>query len=576
MGKEKKFFLTAFLIVFLFLFLFSRTDFIGPDQPVYYAYTQSLVEDGDLNVVNNIERPHHYFFPHNEMWLSSTFNLPDFHNHGAVMIWSPFYLYGKKAYSFLKNLDFLQEVPEKDFLKASLSMATALTVFITLVFIYFLSRIFFSPANSFLSLMIMFFGTPFFYFSLIQVGNANVIAALFFTLFIIFSLITLKTKNKFYFFIYGLFFSICAVVKVDLWFQIFFFIPVYLFYLIRKKTNLSCFLFFISGIIPGYLLKAINDFIKYGANYSGEFSLINFNDSYLWEQLFSSYRGFFYTSPIFYISILAGFICLFYLLKGFEKGNDIDKEQEDKFEKNLILSSLLFLVVIKIIFLGQRFAWGGGTCGARPLVSEFVVFVLLYADFLSRLKRSYVKIFVIFLSVGLVFWNMLVVSEFMAQVSMQYMLFPPSIIERIMNFAQYKSLLPGPGDFIVKFYCWFIPAVLLLLIILVLWRKFNLDNISLKNLSDNIGRKTANLLIFFSFYFFVCYSYVTFINYENNFSNVAKMANESFFYNFRILSKYECAKNENILSMNEMVNLFSLKKDFKRAEKIRKFLENYK
>ena len=62
-------------LTFLSLFLVFDTKFHGPDQPIYYAYTASLVEDGDLNVVNQLNpKQDKYYFPFGRLGVSKTYN----------------------------------------------------------------------------------------------------------------------------------------------------------------------------------------------------------------------------------------------------------------------------------------------------------------------------------------------------------------------------------------------------------------------------------------------------------------------------------------------------------------------
>ena len=45
------------LLFFIYLFLVYNISFSGPDKPIYFAYTASIVDDGDLNAVNHLSPP---------------------------------------------------------------------------------------------------------------------------------------------------------------------------------------------------------------------------------------------------------------------------------------------------------------------------------------------------------------------------------------------------------------------------------------------------------------------------------------------------------------------------------------
>jgi len=93
--------ITVGVLFFLYLFLSFNTNFYGPDMPIYYAYTHSIVEDGDLNLADfkisglNIPRFRDEPYCYRTKGVSKTYNFPGFHSHGGIIMWVPFYLYGK-------------------------------------------------------------------------------------------------------------------------------------------------------------------------------------------------------------------------------------------------------------------------------------------------------------------------------------------------------------------------------------------------------------------------------------------------------------------------------------------------
>ncbi|MDD4895049.1 MAG: hypothetical protein PHW54_07050, partial [Candidatus Omnitrophica bacterium] len=96
-AKKTVFFVIAF--IFLYLFFVYDINFHGPDEPIYYAYTASIVDDGDFNIINQIN------LNQSNSYISKTNNLPDFHSYGAVVLWAPFYAYAKFAYFLADKLD---------------------------------------------------------------------------------------------------------------------------------------------------------------------------------------------------------------------------------------------------------------------------------------------------------------------------------------------------------------------------------------------------------------------------------------------------------------------------------------
>ncbi len=283
--KTKTFLLSIPVVFFLYLFLIYNPDFRGPDEPIYFAYTASVAEDGDLNAVNQA-------YPKSaQLRVSKTYNLPDFHNHGGVILWVPFYAYGKAVYSLASrlNLKALAAYGPEKLTRCALSLSTVFFGFLTLIFTYLLARAFFSKPISLWSTLAIFFGTPFFYYTLFETGNANIIASLFSVLSIWFLSYAISMKRP-HWFLYGLFFSICVTIKTDLWFQAIFILAFFISLLKMQKTTWANGGYFLAGLLPGMILKIINDYIKYGTFHEGHFSLVNFKTFYFFEQLFSSYQ----------------------------------------------------------------------------------------------------------------------------------------------------------------------------------------------------------------------------------------------------------------------------------------------
>ena len=52
MIRKEKFIFIFSACLFLYLFLIYDSNFHGADEPVYYSYTASVVEDGDLNIID--------------------------------------------------------------------------------------------------------------------------------------------------------------------------------------------------------------------------------------------------------------------------------------------------------------------------------------------------------------------------------------------------------------------------------------------------------------------------------------------------------------------------------------------
>ena len=547
MSSDKKVLFILFGIFFVFNLLVLNPKFEGPDQPIYYAYTASVVEDGDLNAVNHIDEHYPYFLPSGKIGVSVTYNLPDFHNHGGVLLWIPFFIYGKLMY-FLKTILFpvWNIGSREEFTNGSLTLSTGIFFILLCWIIYSTARIRFTSGIILLSLFVIFWGTPFFYYTLIEPGNANIIATLFSSSLILFAFGNQDFK-KYHWFLYGVFFSICVIVKVDLWFYIIFIFFLW-WYDVSRKSRLTPGIYFILGFLPGFVLKGVNDYMKYGYFHSGELGLINFKDCYLWEQLFSSYRGFFYTSPILYVTTVGFVLLLYFALRENKKG-------EDRFERILVF--LWIMVIFKILVLSKRFAWGGGTCGARPLLTEYPVFVLSYAYVWQKCNRTFLKWLLMFISLICILWNFLVISEYMLGVDIENLGRHLNVLQRIPNIRELFSYLLSFKEITLKLTLG-LPLLMSGCLILYIVKKKTVKPLTLK------------ILQWFTIYLLSIYFIITLLNVMNNKKKVEKLKKSGFFQNCEVLKPEEYEKMENMGSMDEMIDYFSRIGDRKRVEKIRK------
>jgi len=394
---------------------------------------------------------------------------------------------------------------------------------------------------------------------LYETGNAQIVASLFSIISIWFYSYIIGKKGIYWLW-YGVFFSICVIVKVDLWFQIFFIILFFTILILLRRTNWSNGIYFIIGTIPGLTLKIINDYIKYGTFHIGELGTFNPDTSYFVQQLFSSYHGFFYTSPIFFIC-LGGFILLIiYLLKNIRTLNTMNL-------KEYFLFSLSIYLIIKMFIVSKDYAWGGGTPGARILLTEFPVFVILYAYFLNRQKKIFSIIFGI-TSLICVIWNLMVISEYTAGLDLKYIIAPPGLVDRVRILKYMISPLFMAKSLDLKMKLCF---PILIFIIISIYYIIRNGRCSYDQFGNSKNQKIPKNLIILTIYLIVTYTGITFLNIYDNKRNVIKLKQQGFFKNVEVLKPKEFEKMENVGSMDEMIKYFTLKKNFKKVEEIKKY-----
>lgn len=416
---------------FLYLFLVFNANFIGPDHPIYYAYTRSIVEEGDLNVVNQFYR--------GEKVVTQTYNFPDQRNYAGILLWIPFYVYAKAAHFLADKFDIY--ILFERMASCTMSFSTVVFAFLTIIFTYLLCRRFFPKKAAVLSVLVIFWGTPFFYYCLCEPANSNILGSLFSILSIWFFSYVIFDSSKRNWFLYGLFFSIGVAIRGDLWFHSFF----CAFFLLKRK-NQGKIPYFIFGFIPITLLRAVNAFLKSGIPHMEDFRymrfLYYFKDCYWDNALFNNYRGIFYTSPVLYICLLGLILMGFSALKtGKNKVNGT--KRQDAFL--LVITSYLLIKLFIISGLHRP----GADLGGRFLITEFPILTLLCARVLQN-RKKYFLYFISLASALCVFWNILIISELFTGVDWVYIAGHPPLLTRIKNIQYVLHSFFGVKDLNLK------------------------------------------------------------------------------------------------------------------------------
>lgn len=556
-----------FAIFLAILFLLFRVGFRGPDFPIYSAYVNSLFADGDLNLINNVpeaagDGPCQEIYQNAE--VTSTYNYPDFHNHGSVILWAPFYTYGKIAAAIHDR--FSPDNPElsAEIEVCALSFSTVTLSFFSCILLYLLAASFFPPRPAILATVLIFWGTPLFHYTLLETGNAN-LPSLFMSLVLLLAIpIALTGRRHLHALMLGLLFAICVTIKLDLWFQAILIAASALYFQSQGRLQAANLLYISAGFALGVLPKFINDYLKYGDLHSGEGNLLNLHDSYHLQQMISSYQGFFTTSPLLLLA-LSG---LLLVAVRFAAGPGRHGFPDDKARAaGWLLLAMTTWLIAKLSIIGFRFAWGGGTFGARQILSELPLFTLLLAMLLQwarSLSRSWPRLLLATVSAALVFLNLLHASEYLAGEPIQYYIHPPSWSERLAHLADLKEYLQvGWVALPAKLFC--LPLLALLLWagramlaqgreIQALLEPWTTPALTTTPPAANPSRRW---LLGLTVYLVVAYTAVTALNLANNRKNVNRMTAAGCFELVRVVPKGRLEYQENYLSMEEMLAYYN-------------------
>jgi hypothetical protein len=510
-----------------------RPTFTGPDGGWYIAYTESLLGWGDLNMVRQAFR----FRPEGELLVSRTYNLPDFHNHGGVIVWAPAVVYARAIGS---GWGWLFPVPGAwVWFHAGQSLVTFLAAVLIAVLSFALCRrVFRNEGRSVAAVLLVFFGTPCFYYATLAPGNANMLAGALAALFWLFADRCREFGVRDWL-AFGAFVAVCMAVKVDLWF-----LGVPLVLILARlwaggQWGGRRAAAFLGGASLPLAFKLVNDYLRDGALVSGELSIVNLDGGILYDALFSSYRGYFFVSPIYYVAAL-GLVAFVPGMTGAARdpataGPD---GAEAEWRRYLLASGAIGLVV-KVLAISLRYNWHGGTIGARILITEFPIVCLLVRQAMELVGgRSRAALMAA--CVGFTVWNWMMVAQFVTGDDLRFAVSPPGLGERLGLLAGLlrEWRLKGLGGGAIE-----IKLLLAIPLLAIAWLGARLAR----------GRPaTPAVLSAVSAYGTLAYGLVTVLNLANNQTNVERLRASGFLDRARVVAAREFVdRTENLPSLAE-------------------------
>jgi len=390
---------SAFLLL---CFVALRPGYVMPDSVAYYSFLPSLFLDGDLNFVNEYIRAGVYS-PGRFLLPGLTANGYAFNPFpmGTAMLWSPFWLIGLALSSVAGKLG--QNVPAGGFYfynYYAVLFSTALMGLCTLQLGKNLSQRF-SEGPSATAALAVAFGTPFFWYCLINAGMSHIPIAFIITLFLI-VLLRLGHDSKAVPFLLGILGGITIIIRPDdavvLIFPAFVWIEQIKNGSVSLKNVFRELLILLVGLtIPiGLQLWAWN--IIFG-NPLGPANAGMVKDYYhlfdslnLIPVLFSSYHGLFFFSPLL-ILCFHGLILLRRTHPAFAYAS-------------------LFVIVSQILFLSfGRWFWEGHSFGLRRMVVWTPLYIVGLTVWLERYKSSLLRL----VAALAVLWAVLLVWTYSSQ-----------------------------------------------------------------------------------------------------------------------------------------------------------------
>ncbi len=544
----KAFRIKKLLILFvlsLLLFLKADGDFGHVESGIYFDYTQSIVEDGDFNIVNQ-------FFDHEEKkYVTKNHYYPDFHSHGSVIYWS--YLY---SFAHIINKSFLHLGGEaRDlFLNISLSFSSVFFFLFGMLLLpktlALFNRRF--PRYWYFLLPLV---TPLYFYTVIEPGNGSIVAFPLVQVLIHIYSWCLKEFSYKNMMLYGGFLALAFISKVDAVFYGVLPFHAY-FYFYKEKQIIEVtkkILSFLGVFALINSLQLINDYIKYGLFSYGYIDTVFSDYNLFWEVLFSPYHGIIYYSPLYLLSVI-GFIFLLYRFIG---------ENISSFKSTDFLLIFLTLVgLIKLYIFSGSYSHGSGVFGGRQFMTEIPTLLMLAMIILEKIKKTFKAVLLVFVTL----WSLMVFFSY-NEMSLNSSNFTPWDVDAnhyLQKIAQgggkflvfLKDLFIGFNEVETKLsYFWIYPLVFALIFSFLRFGK--------------LKRYACIFFIFFS----STYALQTSYNYFYGKKNVAKMKEEGFFQNALVGNDVAMYfYYENMGSLNERLVFLKAngnEKEYERVNKIR-------
>lgn len=373
---------------FLFVFL-SRYLIIGQaiygDGIYYYAYTRSIVKDGDLNFENEYEHRYGPDTNNSKQELEKSEFAPDTQTGhlankypiGPGLIWIPVFSIADAAANVLSN--YYKDFPNtgySDIYQISVGVFNVLTVFLGLIILYRLLLVYFSSKTSLLTIIAVALGSNLFYYSAIDAINSHPLSFVFASVyFLTFFKKGVKDKHI----ILGLTSGILALIRTqDIIFILFTVLTIATektgFKEKIKKSILSILVFsfvFIIQLLSWKLIYGSYFALPYISSNEG----FNFLEPHIVELFFSSKIGLFIWTPIYIISAI-GFILT------------------NKKFPNVVY----FFIIAQVYLISSWSGWTQGeSFGVRMLISVLPLISIGIAAFIDRIRPLTALILVFFL-----------------------------------------------------------------------------------------------------------------------------------------------------------------------------------
>jgi hypothetical protein len=365
------------LSCFLFI-LIGDFNFLNTELSIYDSYSRSIVEDGDLNLSNQL------FYKDDFRVVTNSGYFYTHHSYGNALISTPFFLYGK----LLAKINGLEDTPVNDglrggnenlkpfnYLPNSSESFESFSMGVGVFLVFLLS--FFSLLNllskelkldgenkklfEIYNYLILLAGPTFYY---LFWGQSTPSLSIIVPLFFLFHFSRKKECNLSHFF-FGVAFGVGVLIRVD--FSLY---ALFVFYWWVKDSvgstgKFAQFLGLSLSLIPFLVFENL----RLGAVEVGYLETVYLNWLNILDFYFSPYKGVLFSHPIVLLIILGSVITLV---------RDFKKRKSSRWRNEFFIA--LLILIVKSILLSLTYSHAGGVLGPRQLIVD----LLLVGVFFSK------------------------------------------------------------------------------------------------------------------------------------------------------------------------------------------------
>jgi len=370
------------LFYLFFLFFQIHPSLVNPDGIGYYAYVRSLFLDGDLDFFNEFEAlgiipPFIYQTP--------TGLVGNQYPIGSAVLWVPFFLLGH-LYTLLSPYFYplpLRPDGYSVFYLTFIALGTSFYGALGLFLVYEVGRQLFPPKTVALTIVLIVFGTPFFYYLFIQPTLAHMNSFFTLSLFFYVWFFTRNRRTLEQWALLGLLAGLMGLVRTQ---NLLFILLPFLEQMRERKgggmgerengrvkkrrgSPIPSLLTFLGALLFAFIPQMLAWKALHGALIFPIQGLLNLNfkDGHLLELLFSPFHGLFFWSPLLLLTLPGLYVLT---------------------RKDLLLGVGLSTFLLLQILLNSwaLYWWGGYSFGSRFFVDYTFLFILALAGFIHWLS----------------------------------------------------------------------------------------------------------------------------------------------------------------------------------------------